>query len=313
MVAPQGAVRLAASRCCPSDPPAAPPRTICRAGPSEAAADHRRRWHSRPRAGDACIVRGLPYLTLPREVLDVAEPARVAAALAHWRPWAVVNAAGFARVDRAETRPNIAVARMSAVQRFSRVPAPQLEFLFWLSPPTSCSTAIRMVPTWKTIRRHRKLYGVTKAEAEQVLLAAFSDVLLVRSGAFFGPWDDRNLVTRAVRTIASGRRFPVAMDITVSPTYLPDLANAALDLLLDRERGVWHLASSGSATWAELVREAVCGVKLNSSWILEVPSAALGWIARRPAQSVLSSSRGTLMSSLENALGRYLDAFTPTM
>jgi hypothetical protein len=30
--------------------------------------------------------------------------------------------------------------------------------------------------------------------------------------------------------------------------------NTSLDLLIDGERGVWHLANAGAVTWAELLR-----------------------------------------------------------
>jgi len=152
------------------------------------------------------------------------------------------------------------------------------------------------------------VYGAAKAEAERVLLAAFPDVLLIRSGAFFGPWDERNVLTRAIRTVASGRPFAAAADVTISPTYLPDLADATLDLLMDGERGIWHLASTGAVTWAELAREAVRGAALDPRRVLGVPGAELGWRARRPAQSTLRSGRGALMPPLDKAIGCYLGA-----
>jgi dTDP-4-dehydrorhamnose reductase len=150
------------------------------------------------------------------------------------------------------------------------------------------------------------VYGITKADAERVLFETFPDVLLIRAGPFFGPWDRRNVLSQAIRTVASGRTFTAAADVTISPTYLPDIADVTLDLLMDRERGVWHLAT-GSVIWSDLVREAVDGARLDSRKILEVPSAELGWKARRPLQSVLHSTRGCLMPSLDKALGCYLD------
>jgi dTDP-4-dehydrorhamnose reductase len=76
---------------------------------------------------------------------------------------------------------------------------------------------------------------------------------------------------------------------------------------MDRERGIWHLASSGAATWADLAREAVRGAALDSRKVLAVPNMELDWSARRPAQSALGSRRGALMPPLEAALARYLD------
>jgi dTDP-4-dehydrorhamnose reductase len=115
-------------------------------------------------------------------------------------------------------------------------------------------------------------------------------------------------VGRAVRALARGRRFAAASDVTVSPSYLPDLADAALDLLIDGESGVWHLASAGETTWADLVREAACALRLDPRLVLAVPAAELGWLARRPPRSALRSARGSPMPALGAALGCCVDA-----
>ena len=56
--------------------------------------------------GDAfqriCGTRGLPVHMVSRPELDMADPARVDAVLRRVQPWAVVNAAGYVRVDAAE-------------------------------------------------------------------------------------------------------------------------------------------------------------------------------------------------------------------
>ncbi|HEX8243324.1 MAG TPA: family 1 glycosylhydrolase, partial [Longimicrobium sp.] len=53
-----------------------------------------------------CRERGLAHVALRRGEMDVADPASVAAALGRHRPWAVVNAAGYVRVDDAEREPD---------------------------------------------------------------------------------------------------------------------------------------------------------------------------------------------------------------
>lgn len=50
-----------------------------------------------------CGKRGLAYHLLSRAQLDISEQASVRAALDHYQPWAVVNAAGYVRVDQAES------------------------------------------------------------------------------------------------------------------------------------------------------------------------------------------------------------------
>lgn len=50
-----------------------------------------------------CKRRGLEYMLLSRQDVDIADSNSVDAALDRFRPWAVINAAGYVRVDDAET------------------------------------------------------------------------------------------------------------------------------------------------------------------------------------------------------------------
>ncbi len=302
-----------ARRCCPSTLPprglaafAAParPRPLLVTGGGGALA----------RAlADVCVVRGLPHVVAPRGGLDVADPASVAAALARHRPWAVANAAGFARVDLAEAEPgrcrreNVEGARVLA-RACAAAGVPLLAFSSHLVFDGEKAAPYLEGDATAPLG----VYGAAKAEAERALLAGSSappDVLLVRSGPFFGPWDERCLVARAARALARGRRFAAAADVTVSPSYLPDLADAALDLLVDGEKGVWHLANAGEATWAELAREAARALRLDPRLVLAVPAAELGWAARRPRRSALGSGRGGPMPPLGAALACHAAAF----
>ena len=93
------------------------------------------------------------------------------------------------------------------------------------------------------------VYGRTKIEAERRVLALDPAALVVRTSAFFGPSDRANFVTRVLDTLERGETVRAASDAIVSPTYVPDLVNRALDLLIDGAAGVWHLANAGALSW----------------------------------------------------------------
>ena len=67
--------------------------------------------------------------------------------------------------------------------------------------------------------------------------------LLVQTGTLFGPWDHDHFVARGLALLRQGREWVTADDQIVLPTYLPDLVQASLDLLIDGETGVWHLTN----------------------------------------------------------------------
>jgi dTDP-4-dehydrorhamnose reductase len=96
-----------------------------------------------------------------------------------------------------------------------------------------------------------------------------------------------------------------AVDAVVSPTYVVDLVNATLDLLIDRERGIWHLTNGGGVSWAALAQRVAALAQLPIELVEGVPTHT-GYAARRPRHAVLASERGRVMPSLADALSRYL-------
>jgi hypothetical protein len=129
---------------------------------------------------------------------------------------------------------------------------------------------------------------------------------MVRTSAFFGPWDRHNFVTGALQALAEGRPFAAADDMIVSPTYVPDLVHACLDLLIDRESGIWHLTNDAALSWAQLVQRAAALAGLETASLRPCPSTTLALAAPQPRFSALGSERGILMPTLDNALQRYL-------
>src|SRR5690606_37629446 len=125
------------------------------------------------------------------------------------------------------------------------------------------------------------VYGRSKAEAEQAVLAAHPGALVVRTSAFFGPWDKHNFVTLALNALERGEPFVAADDMTVSPTYVPDLVHTCLDLAIDREAGVWHLNNGGSVTWFELAQMAADKAGIDASTLVAQSSTTLGMAAAR--------------------------------
>jgi len=149
-------------------------------------------------------------------------------------------------------------------------------------------------------------YGRSKARMEERVLGVLESALVVRTSAFFGPWDEHNFVTLALRALAAGETFAAASDVRVSPTYVVDLVHATLDLLIDGERGVWHLANRGAITWADLAQRAAELAGVTGGRVDARPLHTFELPAPRPRYSVLGSERGQLLPSLDDALARYL-------
>jgi dTDP-4-dehydrorhamnose reductase len=255
----------------------------------------------------ACEERSISYHLLARDEMDIAEPASVAAALERLNPWAMVNAAGYVRVDDAEREPALCLrenAEGPAVLA-ALCAAREVSLVTFSSDLVFDGAAGRPYVEGDT-PAPLNVYGRSKAEAESRVLATNPAALVIRTSAFFGPWDDYNFVTLALRALAAGETFVAASDAVVSPTYVPDLTSATLDLLIDGEVGIWHLSNNCEVTWAELARLAARLAGLDEELIEGVPSAGMGYVAARPLYSALGSERGAMLPSLDDALRRYM-------
>jgi dTDP-4-dehydrorhamnose reductase len=254
-----------------------------------------------------CERRGLSYRLLTRGELDIADAVQVSSVLDALQPWAVVNAAGYVRVDDAEREPELCRRENThGPSTLAETCAGRGVALLTFSSDLVFDGAKREPYVEGDATAPLNVYGESKAEAERLVTQAHEGALVVRTSAFFGPWDEHNFVTRALRALAAGRNFPAAGDVTVSPTYVPDLVDASLDLLIDGERGIWHLANEGGVTWAELARLAARHAGLDASPVEPRPNDSFKLAARRPARVVLASERGTLLPTLDSAISRYV-------
>lgn len=262
--------------------------------------------------------RALPHRLLSRSEMDIADPESVEKVLKESGAWALVNAAGYVRVDDAEresescfrenTRGAATLARACA-RHGVRLVTFSSDLVFdglGRSEPYVETDAVSPLG----------VYGRSKAEAEGLVHEALPTALVVRTSAFFGPWDGHNFVHAALEALTRGEEFVAADDAHVTPTYVPQLAHACLDLLIDGEGGVWHLANAGALTWADLARRAARLAGLDERLVRGRPTRELNLAAPRPAYSALASERGALLPSLDEALECYMrerGAYTPPL
>lgn len=263
-----------------------------------------------------CTVRGLPHRLLSRQEMDIADPASVALAMEQLRPWAVVNTAGYVRVDDAErdaercfrenTQGAATLAR-ECQQRGVGLLTFSSDLVFGQSAQDPQNPPLFIESDAVS---PQCVYGRSKTQAECLVQEILPDALVVRTSAFFGPWDEYDFVTVALRELFEGHVFEAANDCVISPTYVPDLVQASLDLLIDGEAGIWHLVNTGEITWLDLAQEAAARAGLTDRLLKRLlrgkPLREFGYAAPRPLYSALGTERGQLLPPLEHALDRYI-------
>jgi dTDP-4-dehydrorhamnose reductase len=256
--------------------------------------------------GRICEKRGLAYRLLSRKQLDIASPDSVVAALDLYEPWAIINAAGYVRVDDAEIegekcwRENV-IGPECLARECSRRDLPLLTFssdlVFDGLKETPYVESDNPAPL--------NVYGDSKAAAEERVLRHLPEALIIRTSAFFGPWDQFNFVYQVMNSLVQGSAFLAADDVYISPSYVPDLVNAALDLLIDNESGIWHIANPSVISWAEFANKVAERAGYDPSSIKSTSSRSFGFLARRPSFTPLASERGHFMPALEVSLDSF--------
>lgn len=248
-----------------------------------------------------CETRALPFCLSAREELDIADEGSIAEALAAHRPWAVINTAGFVRVADAEREPDACMAaNADGAEKLARACAAAGIPLVTFSSDLVFDGGLGRPYEEDDAVSPAGVYGASKAEAERRVLAAMPDALVVRTSAFFGPWDRYNFAWHVLTRLAAGEMVEACERTEVSPTYVPDLCHATLDLLIDGEKGLWHLANPGRVSWFEFARRLAEGAGFDPGQV-----APLGTGTR--SVTALASVRGTLLRPFGEALREYLD------
>jgi dTDP-4-dehydrorhamnose reductase len=223
----------------------------------------------------------------------------------------VINAAGWVRVDDAEAdEAGCFAVNAEGAALLARACAAQGLRFVGFSSDLVFDGRKRRAYVEDDAPAPLNAYGRSKARAEAAVLEAGGAALMIRTAAFFSPFDPHNFAQAVVRSLTARQPFRAAADLVVSPTYTPDLVNATLDLLIDGETGLWHLANEGALTWAEFAVRIGRACGLDERLVVPVPAKVLDWPAARPASVPLASTRGRLMPTLDDAIDRFAAILT---
>jgi dTDP-4-dehydrorhamnose reductase len=247
-----------------------------------------------------CEERALPFCLTSRAELDIADEASIAAALEAHRPWAVINTAGFVRVADAEhERDSCLEANSAGAENLAKACAAAGVRLVTFSSDLVFDGRLGRAYREDDAVSPTGVYGLSKAEAEKRVLRAMPEAMVVRTSAFFGPWDRHNFAWHVLTALARGEKVEASADAEVSPTYVPDLCHATLDLLVDGEGGLWHLANPGRISWYGFARRVAEGAGFDPDLVEPVRTG-------EATLTALDSVHGALLRPFEDALDDFL-------
>jgi dTDP-4-dehydrorhamnose reductase len=247
-------------------------------------------------AGHEIVAVGPPELDLARN-----DDAAILAALRTAQPQVIVNAAAFTAVDRAESESELAFAINARGAGAAACAAAALgvplvhistDYVFSGSKPAPYLEDDAPSPA--------SVYGASKLEGEQAVLAAGGDAAILRTAWLYSPFAS-NFVKTMLGLAASRDEISVVSDQIGNPTSALDLADAVLavaaNLLASPDpalRGVFHAAGDGAASWAQFA-EVIFAVSAArgglSARVIPITTAEYPTAAKRPANSRLDCTK----------------------
>ncbi len=270
-------------------------------------------------ADDADLV----VLPLGRPQLDLANPSDVETVLRALKPDAVVSAAAYTAVDKAETETDLAMqvngagaGAVAAAAAALGVPVVHLstDYVFDGAKPAPYVETDPVAPV--------SAYGRSKLAGEQAVAAAQPDHAILRTSWVYAA-EGKNFVRTMLRLAADRPEVSVVADQQGAPSYAPDIAAAVVQIVRNliaeparRDlRGVFHMSGGGETTWAGFAEEI-----FRQSAARGGPSAAVRPIttadyptpAARPANSrldctKLKAAHAVALPGWREALARCMD------
>ncbi|MEJ5992448.1 dTDP-4-dehydrorhamnose reductase [Ramlibacter sp. PS3R-8] len=234
---------------------------------------------------------------------DFRDPAAVARTVRTVRPDAVVIAAAYTAVDKAESEPQLAqtvnALAPGAIAEAAR--AVGAAIVHYSTDYVFDGSGTR---PWREDDATGPLsvYGRTKLQGEQAIAAAQPLHLVLRTSWVYGARGG-NFAKTMLRLARERDRLTVIDDQVGAPTgadLLADLTAQALPGLLAQpdKAGIYHVAAAGETTWNGYARFVLAKaqqrgqiLKAGPDQVEAVPTSAFPTPARRPHNSRLSTAR----------------------
>lgn len=234
---------------------------------------------------------------------DFNDPEGLRRTVAQVRPDAIVNAAAYTAVDRAEAEPDVA-HRINAVAPGVLAEAARGAGAALVHYSTDYVFDGSGAAPWREDDPAAPLnvYGRSKLEGERQVRAVLPRHLVLRTSWLYAA-RGANFARTMLRLAAERERLEVVDDQVGAPTgadLLADVTAHALRAMLDQpaRAGLYHVAAAGETSWhgyARFVlahaRRAGAALRAGPDQVHPVSSAAHAAAARRPRNSRLDTTR----------------------
>jgi dTDP-4-dehydrorhamnose reductase len=235
------------------------------------------------------------FIFLDRNAMDLSIPSELERIVELFAPSAIINAAAYTAVDKAETETKLAhtinaeaVAALASIAKNKNIPfiTYSTDYVFSGNATSPYTTDTPLAPV--------NFYGQTKADGELMALAVNPDTIVIRTSWVFSSHGN-NFVKTMIRLMKERDSLNIVGDQKGRPTYAKDLAFASIQILNAINsgvtiKGIYHYANTGETTWFDFALKIKELAGLDCQ-LTAINSDQFPTPAKRPAYSVLDTQK----------------------
>ncbi|WP_338809418.1 dTDP-4-dehydrorhamnose reductase [Neisseria leonii] len=233
-----------------------------------------------------------------RAELDITDREAVMRAAAAFRPDAVINAAAYTAVDKAESERETAFAvNCGGARHLAEAAAEHGALMLHLSTDYVFDGRLGRPYREDDAVAPQNVYGQSKLAGERAVAAACPRHIILRTAWVFGE-KGGNFVKTMLRLGAERDRLGIVADQYGAPTYAGDIADALIRITeqlhsgRSQAFGIYHFSGSPYVSWFEFARAifaqaAVQGILARTPELQAIAAADYPAPAARPANSRL--------------------------
>lgn len=154
--------------------------------------------------------------------------------------------------------------------------------------------------------------GERQRRVERWIRGAMPWALVVRTGVCIDPEAAEDPLARILDALAAGLTVEMPDDELVAASVVPHVVDAALDLFVDGEQGIWHGAHEGVVSLLELCRRVADEARVPTHRLVPGRAARAWELERGVGMRAIASERAWPMPDLSAALRSYAAAWAHT-
>ena len=262
--------------------------------------------------------RGYEGIGVDVEEMDITDPEKVEQVITESNVDAVVHCAAWTAVDAAEEKEELCrKINAGGTENIAKVCEKlDIKMMYFSTDYVFNGNGTR---PWEPDDPYEPLdvYGKTKAEGEEAVIAHVKKYFILRIAWVFGI-NGHNFVKTMLNLAKTHDKLTVINDQIGTPTYTYDLARLVVDMILTDKYGKYHVTNEGGyISWYDFTRAIFEEAGITNVTVTPVTSEEYGAAAKRPYNSRMDRSKlvkegFTPLPDWRDALKRYIEVLKST-